>query len=245
MFPLHDSVARRYPPLMVWTLIALNAVVFLFEASLPKEALEALINYYGFVPARYTDPAWALQHGLSPNNYLPFLTMMFLHGGWSHLIGNMWTLWLFGAAVEDRMGSGRFLVFYLLCGFAAGLTQLMFNAYSTVPAIGASGAIAGVMGAYTLLFPTARILFFIPVLFFPFFFEWPALLFTGVWFLIQFLQGVMELFSPAVGGGIAWWAHVGGFVFGLALVRLFVRPERMRYFPDQVVLSYGPRDPTR
>jgi hypothetical protein len=149
---------------------------------------------------------------------------MFLHGGFLHILGNMWSLHIFGDNVEDRMGSTRFLLFYLLCGWASGAAHLWSNWTSTVPTIGASGAIAGVMGAYLILFPKARIITLIPIFFIPYFIEIPAVVFLGIWFLFQFFYASLP--GPEGGGGIAWWAHIGGFVFGMIAVKLFSRlPE--------------------
>jgi membrane associated rhomboid family serine protease len=148
---------------------------------------------------------------------------MFLHGGWMHVIGNMWTLWIFGANVEDRMGPMRFLFFYLLCGLAAGLVQWLTNPDSTIPTVGASGAIAGIMGAYLVLFPHSRVVVLLPILFFPFFFELPAVTYLGFWALTQVFSETLSLASPADVGGVAWWAHVGGFGVGILLQFLFVK----------------------
>src|SRR5262249_10212506 len=153
--------------------------------TLSKESLENFFYLFGLVPMRYTHPDWAQSVGLSTYNYWPFLTHMFLHGGWLHILGNMWVLWIFGDNVEDRMGSARFLIFYLLCGFIAGATQTAVTSESTVPSVGASGAIAGVMGAYLFMFPTSRVVVLVPILFFPLFFELPAVLFLGLWFFLQ------------------------------------------------------------
>ncbi len=241
MFPLRDSLPRQFFPWMVWTLITVNGLVFLLEVSLPPQWQQTFIYHFALVPARYTDPAWAIEHGLAPHNYLPFLSSQFLHGGWLHLILNMWTLWIFGPALEDRMGPLRFLVFYLLCGVVAGLFQFWFFPTSTIPTLGASGAIAGVIGAYAMRFPHARIIVMVPVLFFPFFFEIPALLFAGVWYLTQVLQGTNALLAPHLGGGVAWFAHIGGFLAGMGLYRFFLAPERDRpWFPDQGVLGFAP-----
>ena len=225
MFPLRDSIPSRYPPVMTWLLIGVNVVVFVFELSLPSRQLQEFIYLFGIVPARYTHPGWARLVGFPLDNYWPFLTSMFLHGGWLHIIGNMWMLWLFGDNVEDRMGPGRFLVFYLLCGVLAGVAHLALNPGSRVPTIGASGAIAGVLGAYFVLYPLAQVIVMVPILFFPFFFTLPAAVFLALWFFMQFLSGTVSLHGAAA-GGVAWWAHVGGFVAGAVLYRLFLNPER-------------------
>jgi membrane associated rhomboid family serine protease len=160
---------------------------------------------------------------------------MFLHGGWMHFLGNMWTLYLFGDNVEDRMGPVRYLVFYLLSGLAAGLTHYLTDPGGTVPTIGASGAIAGVLGAYCLLFPLARVITLVPVFFFPFIFEVPAVFYLGIWFVSQLYSGTLALMSPQYYEGVAWWAHVGGFVAGMVLLPLFKksREEYRHYYADE------------
>ncbi|WP_456432961.1 rhomboid family intramembrane serine protease [Thermosulfuriphilus sp.] len=236
MIPIQDSIPRRCPPVATWTLIGLNALVFLLEISLPEKRLEQLFYLFGIVPARYTHPDWAVWFGLPLDDYWPFLTSMFLHGSWVHFIGNMWTLWIFGDNVEDQMGPWRYLIFYLLCGLAAGVVHVILNPHSTVPTIGASGAISGVMGAYYALFPLARIIVMIPIFIFPFFFELPAILYLGLWFLIQFTSGTLSLALPGAHGGIAWWAHVGGFVAGIVLYRFFLSSGRpCHYYPDESI----------
>jgi len=220
---------------MTWTLILLNAIVFLFELSIPKDLLQQLFYLFGLVPARYTYPSWALIHGLSPGNYSPFLTNMFLHAGWLHIVGNMWFLHLFGGTLEDRLGHLRFLFFYLLSGLAANLIFFMVDPHSTIPEFGASGAIAGVMGAYIVMFPKAQILTLIPILFIPFLVNLPAFLYLGFWFLIQVFSGTLSVASHGTGGGVAWWAHIGGFATGMVLLPFF-RNRKLSYrkpFPDE------------
>jgi membrane associated rhomboid family serine protease len=202
----------------------------MLELSLTPQQLERVFYVFGIVPARYSDPRWAEWVGFPMHDYWPFLTNVFLHGGWLHVLGNMWMLWIFGDNVEDRMGSGRFLAFYLLCGIAASVAHRFVNADSTVPAIGASGAISGVMGAYLLLFPRSRIILLVPILFLPFFFEVPAIAFLGIWFLMQLVSGTLALAGPEQAGGIAFWAHVGGFAVGMLSLPLFLigrRPRRV------------------
>src|SRR5438445_7101344 len=217
MIPIRNAVPSRYPPVVTWLLIATNCLIFLLQNSLSPAELEEFLRDFALIPARYTA---ALAYGeaeLSPADLFPFFSMMFLHGGWLHLIFNMWTLWLFGPTVEDRLGHGRYLAFYLACGLAASIAHVFFNPTSIVPALGASGAIAGVLGCYMRLFPLARVVVVVPILFIPLFFEVYAFLFVGLWFLIQIFQGALELLLPSSGGGVAWWAHVGGFVAGLTL----------------------------
>jgi membrane associated rhomboid family serine protease len=229
MIPIQDTVQSRSVPLVTWGIILLNGLVFLYELSLPPERLEALIGVLGMVPARLGD---------DPDSWWTLLTCMFLHGGWTHFIGNMWVLYLFGDSVEDRMGPVRYLAFYLLCGLAAGLTHYFTNLGSTVPSLGASGAIAGVMGAYFVMFPTARVLTLVPVFFIPFFIEVPAVVYLGIWFASQLFSGTLSLVSTQYYEGVAWWAHVGGFVAGIVLLPLFKKSRKQyrRYFADE----YGP-----
>jgi len=228
MFPIRDTVPRRNTPIATWLLILVNCLVFFFELTLPQPVLEQFFYLFGIVPARYTHPDWAVWMGLPFDDYWPLLTSMFLHGGWLHLIANMWTLWIFGDNVEDRMGPFRFVCFYLLCGLAAGVVHLLTNANSTLPTVGASGAIAGVLGAYFLLFPFSRVVVLIPIFFFPFFFELPSVVYLGFWALSQVFSGALSLANAGQVGGIAWWAHAGGFAAGMALQLFFVRRGRYR-----------------
>ncbi len=229
MFPIRDSVPSRQAPLVTWLIILANVAVFLYEFVQPPRQLEQLVFLYGLVPVRLSVDL-SIDGGLPPGvtpagGWLTLLTSQFLHGGLLHLVANMWTLWIFGDNVEDRMGRVRFLVFYLLCGVAAGLAHWFTNPASTVPTVGASGAVAGVMGAYFLLYPRARIVMLFPILFWPLFLEVPALLFLGFWFVGQLLSGASAGLSGTAEGGVAWWAHVGGFLVGLLAVKVFtVRP---------------------
>jgi membrane associated rhomboid family serine protease len=234
MIPLKDTIPHVGIPLITWVLILLNGIIFIFEISIPKGILEEVFYFFGLVPARYSPPKWALIHGLSPKDYFPFLSNMFLHGGWLHIIGNMWFLYIFGSSVEDRMGHVRFLILYILTGLAANILFFTLDIHSTIPEFGASGAIAGVMGAYIVMFPRARILTLIPIFFFPFFFYLPAFFYLGFWFFIQLFSGTLS-FTFVGTGGVAWWAHVGGFLAGMALVPLF-RNKGHSYrepFPDE------------
>jgi len=247
VFPLHTSVAYRSAPFVTWALIAANALAFLYEISLSHQALQAFLYHYALVPARYGHPEWALRIGLSPTDYWPILTNTFLHGDWLHIIGNMWFLLIFGPPVEDRLGRARYLGFYLLAGVGASVAHTFVNADSAIPALGASGAIAGVMGAFMRLFPLARVIILVPIFFFPFFFELAAFVVVGLWFAIQLVQGVGAVMAPAAGGGVAWWAHVGGFAFGWLIVPLLRQGERRhrRYHPDEGVLGFKPSGSTR
>jgi len=208
--------------------------------------LQRFFYLFGVVPARFNHPEWARLVGLPIDTYWPFLTSMFLHGGWLHIFGNMWTLWIFGDNVEERMGSGRFVIFYLFCGLLAGVVHSYTNANSTVPTVGASGAIAGVMGAYFVLYPYARVIVMIPIFIFPFFFEMPAVLYLGFWMLTQVFSGTLSLATPGEVGGVAWWAHVGGFAAGMLLQFVFAkrkdtyrRPFRDEYGTERAWVPAG------
>lgn len=203
--------------------MTMNVIVFLFQASLSPLAREHFLFSYALIPARYFGQLAMVDPPEGLLDYLPFVSNMFLHGGWVHLIFNMWTLWIFGPAVEDRLGSVRFFGFYLLCGTAASFAHAFINADSTIPALGASGAIAGVIGSYVRLFPFARLVLLIPVFIFPFFVEVYAIFFAFFWFLTQMIPGLISLMLPPTTGGIAWWAHIGGFVAGWALTPLIRR----------------------
>jgi membrane associated rhomboid family serine protease len=236
MFPVADTAPATSKAVVTRLLIAANAFVFLLELALPPEGRDELFYLFGIVPARFTHPWWARWMGFPVDNYWPFFTYMFLHGGWIHIFGNMWTLWIFGDNVEDRLGGLRFLLFYLFCGICAALVHMWTNPDSTLPTVGASGAIAGIMGAYFVWFPRSRIILMVPIFFFPFFFDVPAFFYLGFWALSQWFSGSLALASPNEVGGIAWWAHVGGFVVGAASCWLFQigRPRRRALQPDEV-----------
>lgn len=222
MIPLHDDNPTTITPLVTIALIVTNVLVFLWQVGLPPVEQERVVFALGSIPAvifgdRVLPPEIAL---VSPE--LSVLTSMFLHGGWLHLIGNMLYLWIFGNNVEDAMGHVRFIAFYVLCGIAAALAQAFQDPTSTIPMIGASGAIGGVLGAYLLLHPKARVLVLIPLgILFPVI-RIPAVVVLGVWFLMQFLESAA---TPTGGGGVAYWAHIGGFVAGMALIFVFKRRE--------------------
>jgi hypothetical protein len=239
MIPLKDDTPRLSTPLVNYFLIIANVVVFLFESSLDQGAEKAFVGTFGLVPARFaTMLQGAIQHVPAHGHavslelvFLPILTSMFLHAGWLHLIFNMWFLWIFGRNIEESLGHFPYLVFYLICGFAAALAQIVSDVSSNFAMVGASGAIAGVMGGYLILYPRARVLMFVPFLFI--FFLWlPAWVVLGYWFVLQFLSGVgTALVANGSTGGVAFWAHVGGFVAGVLLIRVFpARTRRYRYY---------------
>jgi membrane associated rhomboid family serine protease len=207
MFPLRDTQPSYSRPVVTVFLIAVNILVFLFEISLDPYSLNSFIALYGVTPDRF--------------HWVDVLTSMFLHGGWMHVLGNMWFLWIFGDNVEDILGHAKFLLFYLLCGVVAALVHVFFNPLSRVPTVGASGAIAGVMGAYMVKFPRARILTLAFIFVFVTTFEVPAVVMLAYWFFIQLFSGVGTVgYSHLSEGGTAWFAHVGGFVAGIALIYL-------------------------
>lgn len=217
MIPLRDNIPARHYPLVTHVLIASNVLVFLMQLGHGPREIQEFVFTYGLVPARYTIDGVSVY--FSPfQQIFAFFSFMFLHGGFLHLLFNMWTLYIFGDNVEDRLGSFYFFLFYIGCGLVSGLSHFLLNLESTTPVIGASGAIAGVMGAYFLLYPGSRILTLIPVLFIPFFIEIPAFFFLGLWFLLQLLNAAG---TQAQQAGIAWWAHIGGFVCGMLAIKLF------------------------
>jgi membrane associated rhomboid family serine protease len=228
MFPIRDDQPRYSTPYLTYCLIALNLLIYLFESLLDPHSLEVLVYQFGLVPAQVTR---ALASGHSINLValaLPFLTSMFLHGGWGHVIGNMWFLWIFGDNIEDHLGHFKYIVFYLLCGLTAALTQFILTPNLRAPTVGASGAIAGVMGAYFILYPRAKVLVWLFILVF----YVPAWVMLGYWFVVQFLSGTASVVATAGQGGpgIAFGAHVGGFLAGIVLIKIFSeRPHRQRY----------------
>lgn len=193
-------------------------LAFVYQLSLDTSHLQLFLYQHALVPLRYFSPSWAYDVGLSPANFAPFVTNTFLHGGFLHIVLNLWTLWIFGPALEDRLGPARFAALYLMAGIAASVTHALFNAGSSIPVLGASGAIAGVIAAYAARFPYAWVRVLVPILFIPLFFSIPAIVFAALWFAIQLIQGTSELLAPFAGSGIAWWAHIGGFIAGLALL---------------------------
>ena len=215
MIPLRSTIPVLRLPAAVIALIAMNLAVFFYQATLPARASNAFVMRYAIVPDRL--------------EYFDILTSMFLHGGWGHILGNMWFLWVFGRNVEEALGTGRFTLFYLLCGVAGALGQIAANPYSTLPMLGASGAISGVMGAYLILFPRSRI---VTLVFFIFitFAEVPAWYLLIYWLVVQLAGGIGAVAEEATRGGVAWFAHVGGFAAGALLAKLIHRPRRRSEF---------------
>lgn len=229
MIPLKDMTSRRSVPVVTLLLIAMNIFVFVHQISLSPTALDAFIKTYSLVPSKISLALAGRRYSLE-QALLPLFTCMFLHGGFLHIIGNMWFLWIFGANVEDRLGPFTYLFFYLVAGIGSGISQVLFSWGSHVPSIGASGAISGILGAYIVFFPSSRILTLIPLFIIWFTARSPAMIFIGLWFLMQFLSGVSTLGSLNT-GGVAWWAHVGGFLLGvlLACATRSFSPSPVRY----------------
>jgi membrane associated rhomboid family serine protease len=217
MIPIRDTIQSKNYPVVNTVIIATNVLFFLVQNA-QGERLNQFIFTYGLVPARYSIPEIGSYFSFG-QQVTSFFSFMFLHGGFWHLLGNMWSLYIFGDNVEDRLGSIRYLLFYLLCGFASGLFHLFINWHSKIPTIGASGAIAGVMGAYFLLYPRSKILTLIPIFFIPYFIELHAFFFIGIWFILQFISAAG---SSSELGGVAWWAHIGGFLFGIIFLKTFL-----------------------
>lgn len=227
MIPIRDDAPRALTPYVNYSLIALNVLVFLFEVSLPPFELRRFLYQFGVVPASFLEGTGGLA---------TLFTSMFLHGGWLHLIANMWALYIFGDNLEDYLGGFKYLLLYFASGVIAALVHVMFNTTSQAPVVGASGAIGGVMGAYFLLFPAARVLTVVPI-FFAWFVWLPAWVVLGYWFLAQFVSGAATAIAQTSntvrsGPGVAFWAHVGGFIAGLTLIKLF-KPRPQRYLYQQ------------
>lgn len=232
MIPIRDDAPRYSTPYVNYCLVALNVVVFIFELLLPSGQRNQLMYLYGFIPAHITRfLSGPHVHANVETAFVPILTAMFLHASWLHVISNMWVLWIFGDNIEDYLGHFRYLLFYLTSGVGAALLHTALNATSRVPSVGASGAIAGVMGAYLVLFPSARVLTLVPLFILITFINLPAWLVLGYWFVVQFLSGAAtSIVNAQQGGGIAFWAHVGGFITGIALIKMFpTRPRRYQF----------------
>jgi membrane associated rhomboid family serine protease len=234
MIPLRDDQPRFSTPYVTYFLVALNVLVFLFELSVGAQSrseLNALVYEFGVVPRLVTSGFTGATQVPITAAILPLFTSMFLHAGWLHIIGNMWVLWIFGDNIEDHLGHFAYLLFYLVCGFVAAITHIALNPASNAPTVGASGAIAGVMGAYFVLYPKARVLTLVPLIIFFTFWWLPAWIVLGYWFVVQFLSGAATSIAyTSQSGGVAVWAHVGGFVAGIVLIKVLPeRAQRKRY----------------
>jgi membrane associated rhomboid family serine protease len=229
MIPLKDTIPSRHFPLINWIIILLNLMIFIFDLTLTPGQREIFIYTYGLVPARFVSDVFGADTEFTMRSVMPFFSTMFIHGGFWHFLGNMWSLFIFGDNVEDSMGSFRYLLFYLFSGLAAGIAHFILYTNSGIPAIGASGAISGVMAAYMFLFPRSRIITLIPIfIIIPLFVRIPAFLFIGFWFIMQLLSGTATLAFSDSATGIAFWAHIGGFLGGLLIYRRFLRRHQRK-----------------
>ena len=226
MIPYRDTIPLEHTPWVTWCLIAANVLVFLYMEWLSPDDLRSFQYLHGLVPARYAFPDWATRAGFPAGDYTPFVTSIFMHGSWLHLVLNMWLLWIFGDNIEDRMGGVRYLAFFVICGLVAGAAHLYAGPRSMVPAIGASGAIAGIMGAFFFLFPYARIVIW--VFFLPIFVQVPAIAFLGLWVIVQLSKVTTGLETPEGYADVAWFGNLGGFIAGMFLHRLFLLADRNR-----------------
>ena len=226
MIPIRDRNPSGTFPVVTVSIITINVLVFLFELSLGRR-LDSFLFRFGVIPLKLTHSA-DIPDSTIINTYFPFLSSMFLHGGFIHLIGNMWYLWIFGDNVEDTLGRFKFTIFYLVCGIGSAAVHVYFNSQSGVPCIGASGAIAGILGAYMITFPRARVLVLLPLFIIWEMIELPAIIVLGFWFLIQFFSGAATI-SSSHGGGVAWWAHIGGFALGIILIKTLPKSRYRSY----------------
>jgi len=223
MIPIRDTAPCNSRPVVTWGLIAVCVSIFVWMQLLPFEISNPLIARFGMIPLRYSDPAWAERVGLPFDGYLSFLTNLFLHSNWLHLLVNMWFLWIFGDNVEDRMGRLSFLAFYLLCGLIATALQWYFDQRLEIPVVGASGPIAGVLAAYFFLYPLERVILWVPIFLLPIVVSVPAIAFLGVWVIIQLHDATTSLLFEGGAAKMAWWAHLGGFIAGSLLYRFFLK----------------------
>ncbi|WP_130805622.1 rhomboid family intramembrane serine protease [Senegalia massiliensis] len=221
MIPLRDTSPSRKVPIATFIIIGINALIFLYQTMITNEMVGEMVFNYGFIPIRF------IYNVFNPLAYIPFITNIFLHSNLIHLLGNMWSLWIFGDNVEDRMGPLRFTLFYILAGVIATIFHMLSDISSYIPVIGASGAIAGVMGAYFLMFKHSRVLTIVPI--FPFFIQVPAQMFLIIWFLIQLSSGISSGLAGQLSQNIAWWAHIFGFLAGVFLHKLFIK-KNINYY---------------
>lgn len=226
MIPIRDTAPCHSTPIVTWILMAICIIVFVWMQLLPDEMQRQLTYQFGMVPIRYSNPNWARSFGLPPDHYLSFITNLFLHGGWFHLGVNMLFMWIFSDNVEDRMGKIPFLMFYLICGLLATALQYYFDPSLAIPVVGASGAIAGILGAYYVLYPFERVILWLPIFFLPIVIHVPAIAFLGVWVIIQLHKATTAMVFDNVPIDSAWWAHLGGFIAGVILHKLFLKEFR-------------------
>ncbi len=234
MIPFRDTLEPEGRAYITWGLMIVNCFIFGYFQTLSDGEVFAIFHQYGLVPARYTNPMWAIITQSSPNDYWPFFLNLFMHSSWMHILMNMWMLWIFGDDIEDVMGWQRFLLFYFLCGIGANLAVFIIASNSPVPVIGASGALAGILGAYMFLFPYAKIVIWFPILFLPIFFELPAVSFLGIWVLFQLDDATTSLNSDDV-TSLGWIGHLAGFFIGAIIYRLFL--IKKTHHEDQTELN--------
>ncbi len=225
MIPIRDTAPCLIKPYVSWGLIALCSVLFIGLELSPDRLHRYIIYIYGMVPARYSNPEWALLMGYPSDYFFSFMSNLFLHGGWMHLIVNVWFIWIFADNIEDRMGHGRFIIFYLVCGIMATAIQWQYTPELIAPVVGASGAIAGVLGAYFFLYPYAKIIMWVPVLLLPIFVEIPAIAFIGLWVIWQMKNASTAILFYEGAVDVALWAHLGGFITGVLIFRFFLRKD--------------------
>ncbi|MCF6249846.1 MAG: rhomboid family intramembrane serine protease [Methylococcaceae bacterium] len=226
MIPIRDNIHCRTTPYVSWAIMAICIGIFFLMKMMPDETVRQLTYLYGMVPIRYSNPEWATAFGLPPDYYLSFITSLFIHGGWIHIIINMWFIWIFSKNIEDSMGHGKFLIFYLICGLFATVVQWYFDPDLMIPVVGASGAIAGVLGAYFFIYPYAKVVIWFPLFLLPIFFELPAIAFLGFWVIIQIQKATTAMMFDSVTADVAWWAHLGGFIAGAMLHPLFISDKK-------------------
>jgi len=222
MIPIRDTAPCYSKPLVTWGIMTVCIIIFLAMQLMSDQLSYRLINLYGMVPIRYSNPEWSENYGLPFDGYFSFVSNLFLHSGWLHLIVNMWFLWIFSPSIEDRMGRLPFFIFYLTCGLLATILQWYFDPYLAIPVVGASGAIAGILGAYFFIYPMERVVVF----FFPVLFHIPAIAFLGLWVIFQLQDATTSIVVPGTTVDVAWWAHLGGFIAGCVLHRFFIRKDK-------------------
>jgi membrane associated rhomboid family serine protease len=228
MIPIRDTAPCYHKPIVTWSLIAVCSSIFIImRFMMPYELSNQIILHYGMVPMRYANTAWAARMGLPFDYYFSFISNLFLHADWGHLLMNMWFLWIFADNVEDRMGRLPFLCFYLLCGGFASLLQWYFDPLLEIPVVGASGAIAGVLGAYFFLYPLERVILWLPLFFLPIVIHVPAISFLGLWVILQLYEATTSVVMNHGFAHVAWWAHLGGFMAGSILYRWFIKPQTL------------------
>jgi len=231
LIPLRDTIPSKSFPIVNFLLIVINVAIFIYEiVALNSRQAELMIFDYGLVPDQIRLSEVNSIYEFRTEVFRPFFTNMFLHGGWGHLISNMWILFIFGDNVEDRMGKGRYFLFYIACGLIASFTHFILHRNSPIPAIGASGAISGVMAAYMLMFPKSTIVSLVPIIIIPLFLPIPAVIYIGLWFLGQLLSGTTSLMLSDSATGIAFWAHIGGFLGGVLIYKFFDSSRRKKYY---------------